>query len=202
MTDTKEKIMQSAAHLFSERGYDKVTMREIAKAVGIHSATIYHHFLSKGDILSSLYAFYASHRSREGSNLDELLQLVETHPPHEVLRRSTFHFHEDVREMLDAILVTAARRICAEPESEQFIRENIFASIENTLRPLLERMVELEKIEPLDIDAFLKIVSYFCFSAAALSHSSFRQTPDAYYASIAQIFSLVVSKQYESDCGS
>ena len=194
MTDTKEKIMQTAAHLFSERGYDKVTMREIAKAVGINSATIYHHFPSKIEILRSLYAFYASQRHREHPDLGELLRLAETHPPHEVLRRSTFHFQEDVREMLDAILVTAARRICAEPESEAFIRENIFDNIERTLRPLLERMMELETIEPLDIDVFLKVVSNFCFSAASLSHSSFRQTPDEYYTSIAQIFSLVVSK--------
>ena len=191
--------MQIAARLFSERGYDKVSIREIAKAVGIHSATIYHHFPSKVDILRTLYGFYTSQRYRERPDPGELLGLAETHPPHEVLCRAAFHFSEDVREMLDAILVTAARGICAESESEQFIRENIFESVENTLKPLLERMVELEKIQPLNIDAFLKIVSYFCFSAAALSHSSFRQTPDEYYASMAQIFSLVVSNSYESD---
>lgn len=194
MTDTKEKIMQIAARLFSERGYDKVSMREIAKTVGINSATIYHHFPSKGNILHSLYAFYALQHHREHPDLNELLRLAETYPPHEVLRRAVFHFDEDVREMLDAILVTAARRICAESESEEFIRENIFANIEHTLRPLLERMMELEKIEPLDIDAFLKVVSYFCFSAASLSHSAFRQTPNEYDASLIQIFSLVVSK--------
>ena len=200
MNDTKEKIMQVSAKLFSEKGYDKVTMREIAKSIGINSATIYHHFPSKNDILRSLYAFYSAQRYREHPDFDELMRLVETHPPHEVLRRSTFHFDEDIREMLDAILVTAARGICAEPESEQFIRENIFANIENTLKPLLMRMLELKKIKPLDIDCFLGIVSYFCFSAAALSHSSFRQPPDEYYASMTQIFSLVVSNQNESDC--
>ena len=44
---TKDKILITAAKMFSERGYDKVTTREIAKSIGINSASIYHHFASK-----------------------------------------------------------------------------------------------------------------------------------------------------------
>ena len=192
MVSTKEKIMQVAAKLFSEKGYDKVSTREIARAIGINSASIYHHFSSKDDILKSLYAFYFTNLRVGCPDLNKLMQLVETHSPLDVLSRTTFHFDEDVREMLDAILVTAARRICADAESERFVRVNIFERIEQTLKPLLQRMVELKKIKPLDIDAFIRIVSYYCFSSAALNDTPFRHSPEEYHAGMAYIFSMGV----------
>ena len=67
-TSTKEKIMTSAARLFSEKGYDKVM-------------------------------------------------------------KSEYHFTDEVRELLDQILATAARNICADSESEKFIGETIFYNI-------------------------------------------------------------------------
>jgi AcrR family transcriptional regulator len=51
---TKDLIFYTALRLFSERGYDGVSMRDIAAAVGIKAASIYNHFASKEDIFNSL----------------------------------------------------------------------------------------------------------------------------------------------------
>jgi len=40
-------ILDAAANLFSEQGYDRVSMRLIAEAAGVSKANIYHHFGSK-----------------------------------------------------------------------------------------------------------------------------------------------------------
>ncbi|MCL2226158.1 MAG: TetR/AcrR family transcriptional regulator [Oscillospiraceae bacterium] len=189
---TKEKILKVAARMFSERGYDKVTTREISKDIGINAASIYHHFASKEDILNSLYSLYSSERRRKYPNLDELLRLAETEPPHDVLMRSIFHYNEESVEILDQILITAVRRLGSDIESERFIQENIIESISSVLRPLLERLVDLKKIKPFDIDAFLSIVNFYCFSAAALNNSSFRLGIDEHQAGMALIFSMIV----------
>ena len=181
-TSTKEKIMRVAARMFSERGYDKVTTREIAKAIGITPASIYYHFSSKDDILKNLYRFYFEESRKECPDMNELLRMAETDPPHEVLMKSVFHYNGEMQATLDHILVTAAREICADPESVHFIRENIFDQIDNMLRPVLLLLVELKKIKPLDIDTFLRIVAYYCFSAAALNNSSFKQSAAEYEA--------------------
>ena len=190
-TPTKEKIMKVAAKMFSERGYDRVTTREIAKAIGINSASIYYYFPSKENILKSLYDYYSDIRSRANPDLEELLRLAETDPPHEVLMKSEFHFHEEIREMLDQILITAGRCISVDPESERFMRENVFDNVEKILRPLLQRMIELGKIKPFDLDNFIKVLSCYCFSAAALNNSAFRQSVDEYQAGMSMLFSLV-----------
>jgi AcrR family transcriptional regulator len=39
----RERVLVVAEELFSERGYDSVTLRDIAQALGIRQASLYHH---------------------------------------------------------------------------------------------------------------------------------------------------------------
>lgn len=48
--NTKDKIVLAALDLFSERGYESVTMEEIANAVGIKAPSLYKHYKNKRDI--------------------------------------------------------------------------------------------------------------------------------------------------------
>ena len=50
----KEEIIEKAAKLFLERGYSAVTMRDLAKELGIKAASLYNHISSKHEILESL----------------------------------------------------------------------------------------------------------------------------------------------------
>ncbi len=45
------QIEQAAAELFFRRGYQSTSLRDIAQAVGIRPASLYHHFPSKQDLL-------------------------------------------------------------------------------------------------------------------------------------------------------
>ena len=40
-TDTKKRIMEEALRLFSENGYDAVSVEQIAQAVGIKAPSLY-----------------------------------------------------------------------------------------------------------------------------------------------------------------
>ena len=51
---TREKIIYEALSLFSVHGYDAVTIRQIASAVGIKESSIYNHFTNKQDILNKI----------------------------------------------------------------------------------------------------------------------------------------------------
>jgi len=49
-----ELILSTAAGLIHERGYQAVTMRDLARAVGIKMPSVYHHFESKEQILYAI----------------------------------------------------------------------------------------------------------------------------------------------------
>ncbi|MCP4170310.1 MAG: TetR/AcrR family transcriptional regulator, partial [Fuerstiella sp.] len=48
------RLLDQAAQLFRQKGYERTTVRDIAGAVGIQSGSIFHHFSSKEDILRSV----------------------------------------------------------------------------------------------------------------------------------------------------
>jgi len=51
---TKDKIFRTAAHLFAEKGYNGVSMREISEQAGVTKPAIYYYFNSKEDIYKEL----------------------------------------------------------------------------------------------------------------------------------------------------
>jgi AcrR family transcriptional regulator len=48
------KLLDKSARLFSEKGYERTTVRDIANDVGIQSGSIFHHFKSKEEILKAV----------------------------------------------------------------------------------------------------------------------------------------------------
>lgn len=52
--DRRTDILRNAALLFSERGYEATTMRELAEAVGIRAPSIHHFFPTKHAILEEI----------------------------------------------------------------------------------------------------------------------------------------------------
>ena len=52
--DTKQRILDKALELFSAKGYDSVSVGEIAKAVGIKAPSLYNHFPSKQAIFDAI----------------------------------------------------------------------------------------------------------------------------------------------------
>lgn len=78
------RLLIKAAQLFREKGYERTTVRDIARAVGIQSGSIFHHFRSKEDILYAVMEetiLYNTARmkaafERAGKPADRVLALI------------------------------------------------------------------------------------------------------------------------------
>ncbi len=63
--DRRELILREAAELFARQGVAATTVREIADAAGILSGSLYHHFVSKDEIVDAIVsAFLRELRAR------------------------------------------------------------------------------------------------------------------------------------------
>lgn len=81
--DLRKKILDTAAELFLEQGYENVSMRKIADRIEYAPSTIYLHFRDKVDIVANLCTMTFSELDRR---LQEILDL--RLPPMETLRQS------------------------------------------------------------------------------------------------------------------
>ena len=58
--DSKNQVSKAALGLFTRKGINATTTREIARKAGIAEGTIYRHFKSKSDIASELFLNYTT----------------------------------------------------------------------------------------------------------------------------------------------
>ena len=83
----KDQIIQTSAILFKEKGFSAVTMRDIAKAMGIKAASLYNHISSKQEILSNIIISLAEEFTEGMNNIlseqicsvDKLKKIIELH---------------------------------------------------------------------------------------------------------------------------
>ena len=68
--DTKQKILDKALELFSAKGYDSVSVGEIAKAVGIKAPSLYNHFPSKQAIFDAIVESTAAQYEADTDKID------------------------------------------------------------------------------------------------------------------------------------
>ncbi len=75
---TKEKISRAAIELIAARGIDAVSMRDIARLVGVTEAALYRHFPNKNELIwevfTSNYDSFAEHLEYKQSEFPELRQ--------------------------------------------------------------------------------------------------------------------------------
>lgn len=50
-SNTKQKIVSTATALFSRNGFEKTTMQDIMNSTGLSKGALYHHFISKQEIM-------------------------------------------------------------------------------------------------------------------------------------------------------
>jgi len=107
---TRQTIAQAAHRLFAERGFDAVTVAEVARAANVSEGTVFNYFPTKEDL------FYGGMEVFEA----ELIEAVRERPAGEsvlsafrrfVLERSERLAAEEVAELIEA----AARVVSASP---------------------------------------------------------------------------------------
>lgn len=109
---TADRLLTEAAALFSERGYDASTTRELAERLGITKASLYHHISGKDDLLYGISTESLRRTSGlvravwENAPSDERLQrMVQTHLESTIADRDLYRV-----AMVEMRRLTPARR--------------------------------------------------------------------------------------------
>jgi TetR/AcrR family transcriptional regulator, cholesterol catabolism regulator len=141
---TRTRILEEAAKLFTEKGYETTSVQDIAQATGLSKAALYHHFRSKEEVLYEISLQALEGLIREGEKA-----LSEPHPPLALLR--FMEGHARFFEENHAFFVTMLQGIKSlSPEK----REKTVAlrdRHEANLRTILRRGIEAGVFRPVDV---------------------------------------------------
>ncbi|MCD1294400.1 TetR/AcrR family transcriptional regulator [Methanocella sp. CWC-04] len=161
---TKEKIFDAAVDLFAEKGYDGVSMDDIANAVGIRKSSVYKHYSSKDVILDSIFEYMKSMLYMPPPKDLDMDTLLDTLSFEEVLEMG----FESIKKMAeDPLMFKLVRIVTIELHRNKKIRDFFYDQMferpvdENEL--LFRRLIEKGKIKPYDPRALA--TSYFSFTA-------------------------------------
>jgi AcrR family transcriptional regulator len=65
--NTKQHIVKTALQLFLQKGYEKTSLNDIARDVGITKPAIYHHFKNKDELFHEVLSFFFEEMSKWSS---------------------------------------------------------------------------------------------------------------------------------------
>lgn len=108
---TKEKIFDESAYLFARFGYGNVSLRDIAKKVGITAGSIYGHYENKLEILDDILFNYKERIDAYYPTPEEFEALADTLSVKEILGKLFFQFKpSDYDFMMNATAIIIRER--------------------------------------------------------------------------------------------
>lgn len=167
MTGTKWEIFSTAVDLFAIKGFANVGIRDIADAVGIKSASIYNHFGSKEILLDEMYRYFYYHHSLVLPDTNALLEQIPNSDPYEILDSAVPPFgNKRQYEVIRKIILVAMKELSNDKNAEILVNKEIVSALTGRISAILNKMLELDMIEPIDVDLFSSI--FVTYSLAAV----------------------------------
>jgi AcrR family transcriptional regulator len=171
--ETKDKIFDVSIELFSKKGFNAVSIRDIAAEVGIKQSSLYNHFTSKDEILKDIYELFKVEAVGVFPPLENLDDIIRNYTPREFFKIGKDLF---VEHMLNPRMEKVWRILFIEQASDQkaanlvlqesfkksliFVEKSLEKMIEqNKVRAITPRICSYEYTYPLNFMFFEYIIS-------------------------------------------
>ncbi|WP_455381703.1 TetR/AcrR family transcriptional regulator [Salinispira pacifica] len=162
--ELKQIILDAAAGVFNEKGYDRATTREIARSAGISEGTIYNYFPTKRDLLLSLARSFAQ-RARDAFHEKlgdpEAIDVQPNFAARYFLERLTV-----LKMGLSPTLIFYhAKR---DPDVRAILDQVLAESMDEMLRPRIDHLRRLGIIREVDTEFLIMFLRSIVFGIAVL----------------------------------
>ena len=94
----KEKLLNTAIDLFSNKGFNAVSVRDITRGVGIKESSLYNHFKSKDEILETIFWNFRMETAKIMPPVDQLETIFTFMGPKEFLEEGLKNFKNHISD--------------------------------------------------------------------------------------------------------
>ena len=159
-TGTKKAIFDNAINLFTRKGYENVTICDIADSVGIRQSAVYNHFKSKQELLETIYEFcrYNYFTSRPGPEVLE--SVIDTGSIQDIIVKAfIYEFDENVRWQMTDITKMIMERASTDDKAAELFRTIILEEGVKFVEEGLEKAVKRGRLAPFDTRAVSVLIN-------------------------------------------
>lgn len=162
-TGTKKRVFDGAIELFSNVGFENVTMRDIGYVVKITQATIYHHFSSKQEILDKIYDYYAENFNNNQKPVKEMKELLKNGTKDQFCSALMFTFEEigqnaEKYKRMTLITKIIYMRLYQDERARDLFLIQMNSEVESYVQEILEYGVSIGVLEKFDIPTYTKFL--------------------------------------------
>lgn len=173
MQKTKDIIFNTAVEMFSERGYDNISTREIARTAGINESTAYYYYKSKEALLDDILSVYRQKLERYLITKEQVEHYLITDTPRELLRRF-FSYYKDS----EAVFMVRSSRIVSmqqhtNPAAKDLVMDQLMDKTTASIKGALDILIERSMIPPFDTESISVIWCDFLYSQSVKHANQF-----------------------------
>jgi AcrR family transcriptional regulator len=160
---TREQIMDAAIDLFSQKGYDAVSVREIARAVGIRESSIYNHYKGKEDLMDSITGYFITELSKPDPEEQPMEVMLRKYTPDEYLIISGKAYMSRFKdERLSKVWRLISIELYRNKKVRDFFRTTILEFPLLAWEQVFQKMMDLGYIRQSDARRLANEFFYYC----------------------------------------
>ena len=157
LTGTKELIFDTAIEMIATVGFENMSMRDLASAVGIKTSSLYSHFAGKQEILDSIYDYFCEHYLDNRLPAEESRRVFKTGSREEMFKTMMFDFvSKDEKKYKRMVLATkiVMMRIFNDERANRVFLEITCDKTAEITKDLLEYGISAGRLENFDVDTY------------------------------------------------
>lgn len=148
---TKVKIIEVSIELFSERGFNGASIRDITKEVGIKESSLYKHFKNKDEILEIIFMNFRKEAMKLLPPMDRIGWIIEFMSVQDFLQRGIENFLQHIDDSINQkVWRIMYIELFRHPMAYDIYMNEIMKRTVDCLTIVFEGMIHKGKIKPLN----------------------------------------------------
>lgn len=159
--NTKEKIFDVSIDLFSKKGFDAVSVREIAREVGIRESSIYNHYKNKEAILDAIMDYFMLELHGGGLSEEEGMAIMEQNPEIYLQQGTRMYLEQITTPKMEKIWRLVSIETYHNEKIREFFKKELLEAPLKIWEDTFQMMIDQKMIKPLNPEILAQ--EYFSF---------------------------------------
>lgn len=156
-TGTKKEIFKSAITLFMNKGFENVSIKNIAEHVGISQSAMYNHFKSKQELLNTIYDFYCYYNIVDRKKMGEIEPILHKGSLMDIMGCLWYEFK--YQEEMNNIVKIIFQRIAIDKNAQRVAQSLIVDEGVRFVEKVFNRAIEIGRLAPFDVHSMAVFVN-------------------------------------------